>query len=201
MKVECAHDELVDIDSLVPNPRNTNKHSDRQLELLAKILKFQGWRSPITISNRSGFMVAGHGSWAAAKINGWKQVPIDRQDFENEAAEYAHLEADNNIAKLAEHDEARMMEQLMEIDPDFDLDLFGIPDLKIDVSEIEMPDLKEGNNDFQQMTFTLHNDQVVEVNNAIEKAKGMGHFDGEVNENSNGNALARISEWFVNGQS
>jgi hypothetical protein len=43
------------------------------------------------------------------------------------------------------------------------------------------------------MTFTLHNDQAEIINQAIELAKKQGPFNG-LNENSNGNALARIAE-------
>jgi hypothetical protein len=49
---------------------------------------------------------------------------------------------------------------------------------------------------FQQMTFTLHDEQVEQVKAAIEISKGMGDFD-LVNQNSNGNALARICEIFL----
>lgn len=51
---------------------------------------------------------------------------------------------------------------------------------------------------FQQMTFTLHDEQVEQVKAAMEAAKAMGPFDSE-NENSNGNALARVCETFLNG--
>lgn len=49
---------------------------------------------------------------------------------------------------------------------------------------------------FQQMTFTLHDEQAEQVKRAIEAAKDLGPFDSP-NENSNGNALARICEVFV----
>jgi hypothetical protein len=49
---------------------------------------------------------------------------------------------------------------------------------------------------FQQMTFTLHDSQVEQVKTAVNIAKSMGAFDSE-NENSNGNALARICETFI----
>ena len=49
---------------------------------------------------------------------------------------------------------------------------------------------------FQQMTFTLHDTQAEQVKAALDISKAMGDFDTE-NENSNGNALARICETFV----
>jgi len=50
---------------------------------------------------------------------------------------------------------------------------------------------------FQQMTFTLHDEQVEVVKNALTIAKSMGAFVDSPNKNSNGNALARICEMFV----
>lgn len=49
---------------------------------------------------------------------------------------------------------------------------------------------------FQQMTFTLHDEQAEQVKAAVKQAKAMGAFD-TLNENSNGNALARICETFI----
>ena len=58
--VYCAHDKLVDVTTLVPNPKNPNTHPDNQIQLLGRIIRQQGWRAPITVSNRSGFIVKGH---------------------------------------------------------------------------------------------------------------------------------------------
>lgn len=64
--VYCAYDEIVDIAKVVPNPKNPNQHPKKQVELLAQIIRGTGWRNAITISNRSGFVVKGHGRLAAA---------------------------------------------------------------------------------------------------------------------------------------
>lgn len=50
---------------------------------------------------------------------------------------------------------------------------------------------------FQQMTFTLHDTQADVVRRALDAAKDAGDFDGSPNENSNGNALARLAEAFL----
>jgi len=50
---------------------------------------------------------------------------------------------------------------------------------------------------FQQMTFTLHDSQVEQVKAAIKLAQSMGAFINSPNENSNGNALARVCEMFI----
>jgi hypothetical protein len=65
------------------------------------------------------------------------------------------------------------------------------------VEESGMPVLSsEDKQPFQQMTFTVHDEQAEEVSAAITKAKGMGHGESGVNENSNGNALAFICQSF-----
>jgi hypothetical protein len=131
MIVNCSHTELVDVDLLTPNPRNPNQHPKKQIELLAKIMKHQGWRSPIVVSNRSGFIVKGHGRLQAARLNGWTQAPVDRQDYANEADEYADMVADNKIAELSDTDLSMVLSDVVNLGPDFDLDLLGIPDFKL----------------------------------------------------------------------
>ena len=59
-KVYCAYDEIVETDSLKPNPRNPNRHPEAQVKMLAHIIAEQGWRAPITVSRRSGYIVRGH---------------------------------------------------------------------------------------------------------------------------------------------
>lgn len=131
--VYCAFTELMDTDVLVPNPRNPNKHPKKQIEALAKIIKNQGWRAPITVSNQSGFVVRGHGRLLAAKKLGVKQVPVDRQDYDNQAAEYADLIADNQIAELAEMDVDVVKDLIQDIDTgDFDLELTGFSEKEIE---------------------------------------------------------------------
>lgn len=124
--IECAHDAQVDTVSLVPNPRNPNKHPARQIELLAKIIKHTGWRNPIVVSNRSGFIVKGHARLEAAKLLGETQVPVDYQDYPNEAMEWADMVADNRIAELAEPSLPELKDILQELDTGaFDMDLTG----------------------------------------------------------------------------
>lgn len=123
--IHCAHTEVVDIDSLVPNPRNPNRHSDEQLRLLAKIMAHQGWRNPIVVSARSGFVVKGHGRLAAARLNRWEHVPIDRQAYADEATEWADMVADNRIAELAELDADDTLALMAELGEDFDRELLG----------------------------------------------------------------------------
>lgn len=124
--LNCAFDELVPLEKLVPNPRNPNQHPQAQVTLLARVIAHQGWRSPIVVSRRSGFIVSGHGRYEAAKVLGLSKVPVDFQDFATDADEWAHLVADNRLAELAELDDAALRGVLGELKAaDFDLDLAG----------------------------------------------------------------------------
>jgi len=124
--VHCAHARMVDVVELIPNPRNPNKHGDKQVAMLAKIIRHQGWRAPITVSKRSGFIVTGHGRLEAAKLLQVQTVPVDFQDFATEADEWAHLIADNRIAELAEINGGELSGLLKEIEgAGLDLDLTG----------------------------------------------------------------------------
>lgn len=126
IKIECAHDEMVQIEKLIPHPRNPNKHPEKQIALLVKIIAAQGWRNPIVVSSRSGFITKGHARLEAAKILGCDAVPVDFQGYENEASEYADMIADNRIAELAEPSLPEIKDLLEELDTGaFDMDLTG----------------------------------------------------------------------------
>lgn len=151
MKVYCSHTKIVPLDDLHPHPRNPNTHSDEQLKLLAKIMSKNGIRNPIKVSKRSGFITAGHGRLEAAKLNNWKEFPVDYQDYESEALEYADIVADNKIAELATLNLSMVNEDIIDLGPDLDLDLLGMPHFKVeplDNLEIEgeedsIPELNE----------------------------------------------------------
>ena len=114
--VFCAFDKLIDPKDLVGNPRNPNQHPQEQIELLAHIIQSQGWRAPITVSNQSGFVVRGHGRLAAALYFGAECVPVDYQNYANEAEEWADLIADNRLAELSEIDNTKIADLIADLD-------------------------------------------------------------------------------------
>lgn len=128
IEIHCVYSDLRSPGGLKPNPDNPNRHSAHQIQLLASIIQEQGWRSPITVSKRSGLVVRGHGRLEAALLLGLTQVPVDEQDYETEAAELADLVADNRLSELAELDPdglKALLEKISESDPGFDRELTG----------------------------------------------------------------------------
>lgn len=125
-QVYCAHSEIVPLRNLKPHPQNPNKHPKEQVELLAKIIDTHGWRQPITVSNRSGYVVRGHGRLEAAALLGCVNAPVDYQDYANEQEELADMVADNRIAELSERDNDILRDVLKDLDTGlFDMDLTG----------------------------------------------------------------------------
>lgn len=114
--VFCAHDAIVPLKELKPNPKNPNQHPPEQIKLLASIIRATGWRGPITVSKRSGFIVKGHGRMMAAELGDLTEVPVDYQDYTSEAEELADLTADNRIAELATTDNKLLAEVFADID-------------------------------------------------------------------------------------
>lgn len=127
--------EWIPIDDLKPNPKNPNHHSNEQVERLAHLIKYQGWRLPIIVSKQSGFIVSGHGRLAAAKKLNLKEVPVSYQDFVDEDQEYAFLVSDNSIAAWAELDLSMVNTDIGMLGPDFDLDLLGIENFVVEPAE------------------------------------------------------------------
>ena len=141
--VYCRFDEAVDIDRITGHPRNPNKHGDEQIALLAKIIKTSGWRNPICVSNRSGFVVKGHGRLMAARALKVDKVPVEYQDYATEAEEYNDLIADNRIAELAERDMSIIKDLLEELDTGAnDMDLTGYVEAEIErlMTQFHVPD-------------------------------------------------------------
>ena len=131
-KIQCAFDEMVPVHKLVVNPKNPNRHPEKQIELLSKIIDYQGQRSPIVVSSRSGFIVKGHGRLEAIIKLGWLECAVDYQEYDDEAQEFADMIADNKIAEFAVHDDEMFKLEALNLQLDvsgFDLDLFGVPDL------------------------------------------------------------------------
>jgi DNA modification methylase len=131
--IYCAHDAVLAIDQLKPNPANPNKHPPEQIRLLAKIIKAQGWRNPIVVSNRSGLITKGHGRLDAARVLKTDTAPVDYQDYASEQEELADMVADNRIAELAEADRAMLRELAEHLDDGaFDMELLGFDEAALE---------------------------------------------------------------------
>lgn len=135
MKIHCLYDELIDPKSLKNHPKNRNKHPQEQIDRLAKILDYQGFRYSIKVSKRSGFITSGHCRKLAAIRSGLTQVPVVYQDYESDEQEYADVQADNAIASWSELDLSGINIDLADLGPDLDIDMLGIQNFEIEPAD------------------------------------------------------------------
>ncbi len=126
LPINCEHTAVKPLSFFKPHPRNPNTHGEAQLILFEKILQAQGWRRPVTVSIRSGFVTKGHGALLAAKRLGLTTAPVDMQPYPDEASEIADMIADNQLARMGEPDLPVLKDLLQELDTGaMDMDLTG----------------------------------------------------------------------------
>jgi len=142
-KVFCSFRKLVPVSELKPHPRNANRHPTSQIEALATIIfgdpekkiEGNGWRLPIVVSDRSGYVIKGHGRLQAAILRGKTTVPVDFQHYESEETELKDLIADNEIARQAERDDgqiASIIRELQQTSAGLDAMEFGLTPQEFD---------------------------------------------------------------------
>ena len=131
---KCSFDELVDVHKLTPHPQNPNKHPEKQIERLSKIIDYQGQRSPVVVCKDTGFIIVGHGRLEAIRKLGWEKVAVNFQSFDDDAQRYAHMVADNAVSDWAELDLDGIKEDILDID--INLDFLGIE--KFEVEELKL---------------------------------------------------------------
>lgn len=194
--------EKIKLDVLVPYARNSRTHSDAQVAQIAGSIREFGFTNPVLIGADDG-IIAGHGRVMAARKLGMAEVPCIRLGHLTEAQKRAYVIADNRLALNAGWDEDMLRLELGELQEDgFDLDLLGFSGDELQAllgaaDEVDLPELNDGDREpFQQMTFTVHDEQKEQIDAALSAAKRLGPFDSP-NENSNGNALARVCESFL----
>lgn len=189
---------------LKPYDRNARTHSAEQLDQIAASIAEFGFVNPI-LTKADGSIIAGHGRLEAATTRlGLKEVPVIILDHLSDAQARLLVLADNKIALNAGWDEDMLAEELMALEAEgMALDLTGFDPDELDEylgnveEENEMPAVQDSEEpEFQQITFTLHRDQMKLVRAAMRGAINAGEFDDGLNENKNGNALARIANYY-----
>lgn len=135
IKLHNSQSTIVETSSLKPRPGNRNHHPQLQIDRLAESYKYQGFRNPIIISNRSGQIVCGTGRLLAAKKAGLKQVSVIYQDYESDEQEYAHHVSDNALSLWSELDLQGINEDLPDLGPEFNISDLGIQNFTLDISD------------------------------------------------------------------
>lgn len=192
---------------LKPDTQNANQGTQRGRGLLEKSLRKLGAGRSILV-DKDGNVIAGNKTLEGAaeidlpvrivETDGTELVVVKRTDLDlysdkdKRARQLAY--ADNKVAEL---DLSWKPEQIAVDFTPLELGEWGFDNIFMDESDAfsKLPD--EDRAPFQQMTFTLHDTQAEIVREALKAAKDVGAFIDSENENSNGNALARICETYL----
>ena len=197
--------EMVKTADLIPYARNSRTHSDEQVAQIAASIREFGFTNPVLIDGQDT-IIAGHGRIMAAQKLKLSHVPCIRLSHLTEAQKRAYVIADNKLALIAGWNDEMLRLEIDELKSlDFDVGLLGFSDdelkkyIGFDVEPLdEMPSLASGDRTtFRSMSFTFDESQKEDVERAIEVAKKMGAFEGTLNENVNGNSIARICSIFL----
>ena len=193
---------------LIPYVNNSRTHSEAQVQQVAASIKEFGFTNPILIDESDG-IIAGHGRLLAAQKLKLDEVPTITLKGLTEAQRKAYVIADNQLALNSGWDyEALRIEVDRITELDFDISLLGfdddfLDDLLIDGDAVvDFPEMDDGDKEpFQQITYTLHDEQAEIVRSAVTLARTNPVVDTGLNDNANGNAIALICEQWLNANS
>ena len=196
MKWKQEKRKVTDLKPAAYNPRI--QLSGKKLRDLMNSLDEFDLAVPLVI-NTDNTIIGGHQRYFILKKKGVKEVPVQVPEKKLTPAQEKKLnirlnkntgEWDND--KLAEFSYDLLEETGFTID---ELEVLGMIDPKI-IPTIELPTGEKS--PFQQMVFMFSDAQAEKVKEAIKLSKSLGSFTEYKNENSNGNAIARIIEAFLN---
>lgn len=184
---------LIDINLLKENPDNPRTISDAKFaQLIESVKNFPQMLEVRPIAFKSGFVVlGGNMRLRACKAAGLKQVPaVDCSDM-TEAQQREFVIKDN--VGYGAWDWEAIQADWPEAE-EWGLDIPGFAISPDGLGEgFTLPDGDKA--PFQQMTFTLADEQATVIKNAIDDIKGTDEYkyaETMGNENSNGNALYLI---------
>jgi hypothetical protein len=189
-----------------PSKRNSNKHTDKGMQLLETSIDKVGVIESISVT-QEGTIISGHARKEIFDKKGMvakeiklaeNEYPVIVTEIEDNTKEYyeaqilANTTANKNfnldievIEVIAEEYDIEIEEVGVEIEGISDSDDFG--------TDFSLPEGDKA--PFQQMTFTLADEQAEQIKNAIADIKETQEYkyaETMGNENSNGNALYLI---------
>lgn len=187
-------------DQLLANPLNFRVHPKAQQDALAGVLSEVGWVQDVIVNQRTGHVIDGHLRVSLAISKDEPMVPVVYVDLD-EHEERLILATIDPLSAMAATDSVKLDELLREVstgDAAVQAMLSELAESAGIVSadwDSALDGLPDGDRDaFQTMTFTVSDQQAEEIKAALERAKARGAFAETGNENSNGNALARVCE-------
>ena len=129
--------ETIAIAELTPDPQNARQHDQTNLKAIEGSLREFGQRKPIVIS-QTNVIVAGNGTFEAAKRLGWTDIQAVRVPADWDANRIkAFALADNRTAELAEWNADILNKQLLELsEAGVEISNFGFEKPEIPLTDV-----------------------------------------------------------------
>ena len=185
----------LEVSKIKPYEKNAKKHDKKQIQAVAKSIKRFGWAQPLVVDKENNLII-GHCRLLAAKTLDLKEVPVVQMDNLTPEEVNALRLADNKLNESV-WDMALVVEDLKLLDEEL-LSLIGFNE------EVLSDGLTDGfsltdeeKTPFQNLTFTLSDDQTTTIKNTLKQIMRMPEFEfmeTNGNTNSNGNALALLAQ-------
>jgi ParB-like chromosome segregation protein Spo0J len=145
--------ELVPIDSVQPHPENYREHD---VGAISASLERFGQTKPIIVQGIPprlnggiyGYIIAGSGTWKAAKALGWTEIGVRFMEWDDLQAK-AYMIADNRLHDLGRTEEDALAELLSQLAQDDALEGTGfdgddVDDLLVETGKLELPKTPRG---------------------------------------------------------
>lgn len=190
--------ERVEVSKLKEWHKNPRVLTKKGLEDLTKSIKRFGVAEPL-VCNTDFTVCGGHGRLKVIKELGINEIDvyIPERTLAEKQFEELNIRLNKNIAGQFDFDILAN-----QFEPD-ELIEWGFEKFELGmIDEAEFPEIADGDREpFQQMTFTLADEQAAIIQQCLKEARGKEDFnycETYQNENSNGNALYFIvSQWLT----
>ena len=187
--------ETKKLKNLIPHKNNPRNFTEKGMKDLENSINSIGFMQPINI-NQNGTILSGHARVLKLKEMGEQEVDvyIPNRLLTPKQEEEVLIRANANTAGKWDWD-------LLGNDFDLgELDDWGLEVPDVNIEEVKMPELADGDKEpFQQITFTLADEQAEFIKEKLVEIKEKDvykYIETLGNENSNGNALYTIlKEW------
>lgn len=136
MEIKSKEILIVDPHTLTQYDKNTNKHTEDQLDRLGKLIDEYGFREPLIVRAGTNVVICGNGRLELAQKRKYESVPIVEQEFKDDDEVYKFHISHNAIAKdsWAKLDYKKIHADIENIGP-FDIELLGIKDFVVEPME------------------------------------------------------------------
>lgn len=205
IRIACRGADTLPLDAIEEFQGNLKKRSKADIDkIITSILKY-GFSFPFFVWNGDGHnrCLDGHGRIQALAEMRRQGVslplfPVAYVEAKDEAeAKQKLLRLNSQYGQMSVDSVLEFMSGLEIVGTELALPS-GTLELVGEEAVSDYPPLAEGDREpFQQMTFTLADEQAELVKAAIRKAIEAGGGESEINANSNGNALAAIAGDFL----